>query len=105
MQYSRLELPAGDDQLVVLLVNEDSAATVDPSGFAQAIADDAAARRAAGWRLVSFSALPLRQSATTMFQGSGQFATQAGLIQFYSAQPSETPAGQNQSAGLNTTQQ
>jgi len=90
MQYERLELPAGDDQLIVVFVNQDSAQMLDPSGFAQALADDATARRLQGWRLVAVSSLPMRQMGTAgnvLFQSGGQYATQAGMIAVYAAEP------------------
>ena len=90
MQYDRLEIPAGDDQLIVVFVNQDTAQMVDPSAFAQALADDAKARRPNGWRLVSVSSLPMRQTGTAgnvLFQSGGQYATQEGLLAVYAAEP------------------
>ena len=89
MQYDRLEIPAGDDQLIVVFVNQDTAQMVDPSAFAQALADDAKARRPNGWRLVSVSSLPMRQTGTAgnvLFQSGGQYATQEGLLAVYAAE-------------------
>jgi hypothetical protein len=90
MQYDRLEIPAGDDQLIVVFVNQDTAQMVDPSAFAQALADDAKARRPNGWRLVSVTSLPMRQTGTAgnvLFQSGGQYATQEGLLAVYAAEP------------------
>ena len=102
MQYERLELPAGDDQLIVVFVNQDSAQMLDPSGFAQALADDATARRLQGWRLVAVSSLPMRQMGTAgnvLFQSGGQYATQAGMIAVYAAElPPEPDALRGQPA-------
>jgi len=96
MQYQRLEQAAGDDQLLVLFVNQDTAEMVDPSAFLQALSDDAAARRREGWRLVSVSEFPLRQMGTAgnvFFQSGGQFATMVGLLAIYAAEPnSQIPA-------------
>lgn len=88
MQYQRVEQAIGDDQLLVLFVNVDTAEMVDPSAFLQALADDAAARRAKGWRLASVSAMPMRQTGTlgnVFWQTGGQYATQVGLLAIYSA--------------------
>ena len=90
MQYDRLEIPAGDDQLIVVFVNQDTAQMVDPSAFAQALADDAKARRPNGWRLVAVTSLPMRQTGTAgnvLFQSGGQYATQEGLLAVYAAEP------------------
>ena len=90
MQYDKVELAAGDDQLLVLFVNQDTAQMVNPSAFAQALADDAKARRPNGWRLVSVSSLPMRQTGTAgnvLFQSGGQYATQEGLLAVYAAEP------------------
>jgi len=87
MEYSKLELPVGDDQLIVLLVNSDLGYLIDPSAFAQALADDAAARRPTGWKLISVSSMPMRQAGTAgnvLFQSGGQFATQASVLAIYS---------------------
>ena len=67
---------------------------VDPSAFVQALADDASARRPNGWRLVSVSALPLRQTGTlgnVFWQSGGQYATQAGLLAIYAIDPAHQP--------------
>ena len=90
MQYDKMELAAGDDQLIVLFVNQDTAQMVDPSAFAQALADDAKARRPNGWRLVSVTSLPMRQTGTAgnvFFQSGGQYATQEGMLAVYAADP------------------
>ena len=90
MQYDKVELAAGDDQLLVLFVNQDTAQMVNPAAFAQALADDAKARRPKGWRLVSVSSLPMRQTGTAgnvLFQSGGQYATQEGLLAVYAAEP------------------
>jgi len=90
MQYDKLEIAAGDDQLIVVFVNQDTSQMVDPTAFAQALADDAKARRPNGWRLVSVSSLPMRQTGTAgnvLFQSGGQYATQEGLLAVYAAEP------------------
>ena len=90
MQYDKVELAAGDDQLLVLFVNQDTAQMVNPAALAQALADDAKARRPNGWRLVSVSSLPMRQTGTAgnvLFQSGCQYATQEGLLAVYAAEP------------------
>ena len=94
MQYQRLEQAVGDDQLLVLFVNQDTSEMVDPSAFLQALADDAVARRTKGWRLVSVSAMPLRQMGTlgnVFWQTGGQYATQAGLLAIYAVDAAFKP--------------
>ena len=86
MKFSRLELPAGDGQLVVIFVNEDTGGAVDVGILGNEAAADAAERRAQGLRLMSLASMPLRQLGTAgnvLFQSGGQYATQAGLIAAY----------------------
>ncbi len=86
MQYSKLELPAGDGQLIVMFVNDDTGDSFEVSAFGTAVADDAAERRKDGWRLMSVASLTMRQVGTAgnvLFQTGGQYATQAALIATY----------------------
>jgi hypothetical protein len=80
------ELPAGDDQAIVLYVNDDQGSMIDAVGFTNELAKDADLRRADGWRLQSVASLPLRQAGTAgnvLFQSGGQFITQVALIALY----------------------
>ncbi len=87
VNINTLEYPAGEDQLVVIFVNEDDASAVDPEALATELAEDAARRRTAGWRLSSIASMPTRQMGTAgniLFQSGGQYATQVALIAVYS---------------------
>jgi hypothetical protein len=86
VQYSKVELPAGEGQLIVMFVNEDAGDSIEVGAFGNALADDAAERRKEGWRLMSVASMPLRQTGTAgnvLFQSGGQYATQAALIATY----------------------
>ena len=86
MEISRVELPAGEDQLIVMFVNRDSSGRIDVETFGNAVATDAAQRRAQGWRLMSVASLGMRQMGTAgnmFFQSGGQYATQAALLATY----------------------
>jgi hypothetical protein len=92
MQYDKHELPAGDDQLIELYVNHDTAASVDVGSLMTEVAADAAERRLNGWRLSSVSSIPLRQTGTAgnvLFQSGGQYVTQLALVVLYVASPPE----------------
>lgn len=86
MQYSKLELPAGEGQLIVLYVNEDASSSIDVGGLANAVAEDATTRRSSGWRLVSVASVGMRLSGSTnlLVKSGGQFVTQAALMAVYS---------------------
>lgn len=93
MQYDRLELPAGDDQLIVLYVNTDTAQSVQVATFINEIALDAAHLRSNGWRLRSVASVPMREVGTTgnvLFQSGGGYATQVALVAVFIAGALET---------------
>lgn len=80
------EYPAGPGQLVVVYEGPDDGAGVAPGSIAAEIAADANRRASAGWRLVSSSVFPLRQTGTAgnlLFQTGGQYATQLAAIVLY----------------------
>jgi hypothetical protein len=81
-----IDLPAGEGQMIVLYVNEDTSEQIAPEQVAGYVAEDAARRLAEGWKLVSVGSMPIRQMGTAgnvLFQSGGQFATQVGLIAVY----------------------
>ncbi len=80
------EYPAGADQVITVFVTDDRSAQLDADEIFMAIAADAAERDQQGWRAVSMTALPLRQTGTTgnvLFQSGGQFATMAAVAVLY----------------------
>jgi hypothetical protein len=88
MQYDRIEFPAGEDQLIVVYVNQDTAESIDVTTFFNEIASEAAAKRELGWRLRSIASMPMRQMGTAgniMFQSGGQYATQVALVVVFTA--------------------
>ena len=89
MNYDKLELPAGDDQLIVLYMSHDTSSMIDVGTLANEVAIDAAARSKDGWRLNSLASLPMRQMGTSgnvLFQSGGQYVTKATLLAVYSHQ-------------------
>jgi hypothetical protein len=81
------EFEAGNGQLIVVYVNEDTGAGVDADDLAGELARDAAERQAKGWRLSSVTSFPLRQMGTAgniLFQSGGQYATQVAMLAVYS---------------------
>jgi hypothetical protein len=86
MEYSKLELPAGEGQLIVVYVNQDTGQPIDVGVIGNEIAADSALRLAAGWNLRSVATAPMRQMGTTgniLFQSGGQYATQVGWLVVY----------------------
>ncbi len=79
---SIFERPAGPDQLIVLYLTPDTGAQVDPAVMYAAVAEDAAIRAGAGWRIISTDSLSYRQMGTAgniLFQSGGQYSTQAAV--------------------------
>jgi hypothetical protein len=86
LRIYQLELPAGDDQLIVTYVNQDEGTQVDVEAMLRFCGEDAATRATSGWRLVSVGGLPLRQMGTAgnvIFQSGGQYATQGAIVAVY----------------------
>lgn len=87
VQYSTLELPAGEGQLIVVYVNTDAGEPIDVGALGNQVAADSAKRLAAGWKLRSVATAPMRQMGTAgniLFQSGGQFATQVAWLAVYS---------------------
>jgi hypothetical protein len=80
------EFEAGPGQVLVVYTSGDTGGEVSAPAFARDIAADAARRAAGGWRIVSESCFPVRQTGTAgnvFFQSGGQFATQLSAIVVY----------------------
>ena len=81
-----MEYAAGTTQKVVVYVSGDDGSPVDFDELLRAFAEDAASLEAEGWRVVSTTVLPLRQTGTAgniLFQSGGQYATKAALSVVY----------------------
>ena len=81
-----MEYAAGTTQKVVVYVSGDDGSPVDFDELLRAFAEDAARLEAEGWRVVSTTVLPLRQTGTAgniLFQSGGQYATKAALSVVY----------------------
>ena len=80
------DYPAGADQVITVFVTGDSGSQLDADEIFMAVAADAAERDQQGWRAVSMTAIPLRQTGTAgnvLFQSGGQFATLAAVAVLY----------------------
>jgi hypothetical protein len=89
MKYQKLELPAGDGQLIVVFRNHEDAIEADMGGLADAVAQDAEQRLRDGWRLSSLAptSTGLSGQSSLLASSSGQHATEVALIAVYSRQP------------------
>lgn len=82
----RVEYQAGEDQKLVVYVSFDSGAPIDPAQIFGEIAIDAAGMEREGWRILSTTVMPMRQTGTAgniLFQSGGQYATQAAVVVAY----------------------
>jgi len=69
---TKTEFAAGPTQTIVVYVSPDTGDEIDPAAFYGAIAQDAEARAASGWRIVSTAAVPVRHSGVAFgLEGSG----------------------------------
>ena len=78
----RMEYAAGERQKVVLYVSDDTGGPVEWDPIFTAFAAEAASIEVHGWRVVSTSVVPLRQTGTAgniLFQSGGQYMTKAAL--------------------------
>lgn len=77
---------AGNGQVIVVYVTDDTGEMIDSDGIWRQIAADSCERAAQGLRIVSTTGLPLRQMGTAgnvFFQSGGQFATLATITVVY----------------------
>jgi len=80
------EFEAGPGQVLVVYTSGDTGGEVSVPAFARDISADAVLRAADGWRIVSESSFPVRQTGTAgnvFFESGGQFATQPSAIVVY----------------------
>ncbi len=85
MEIEKFELPAGEGQLIVIFLNKDTGVRFDISVYGKAVADDAAARRAEGWRLQSVASVHMKDTTTggPWLDPSKEASTQAALMAVY----------------------
>jgi hypothetical protein len=82
----RVEYEAGKDQKLVVYVSFDTGGPIDPGQIFGEIATDAAAMAGQGWRILSTTVMPMRQTGTAgniLFQSGGQYATQSAVVVVY----------------------
>jgi hypothetical protein len=80
------QFDAGPNQRFVTYTSSDSGGEVDTDGFVERIAADADRRKLDGWRLLSSSIFPSRQTGTAgnvLFQSGGQRATMLTAVVVY----------------------
>jgi hypothetical protein len=80
------QFEAGPNQRFVTYYSSDTGGEVDTEAFVAGIAADADERKLNGWRLLSSSVFPLRQTGTAanmLFQSGGQRATMLTAVVVY----------------------
>jgi len=74
---------AGNGQVIVTYVSDDTGGEVEPSAVAEEIAADARQRADAGLRIVAMAGMPLRHAAVTFGrEGSGYNTKEAVLVTY-----------------------
>ena len=77
------ELDAGPNQVIVVYSPPDTGSEIDPPSVYGAVAADAKTRAAAGWRIVSTSALPTRHAQAFMGREGSGYETKMSVIVVY----------------------
>jgi hypothetical protein len=86
MNLEITEVPAGDGQLLVVYVNPDQGALVDPVTFTHYVSLDSTARQNDGWRLASLTSWPIRATGTlgnVALDSGGELTTQLAFVALY----------------------
>jgi hypothetical protein len=89
----KLEVPAGEDQLLVAFVNRDDASQINIEDLMAELGKDATEREREGFKLVSVGGLPTRQMGTAgnyFFRSGGQFTTQIAVVAVYARDETRT---------------
>jgi len=74
---------AGNGQVIVTYISEDTGDEVDASAVSEEIAADAQRRAAAGLRIVAMAGMPLRHAAVAFGrEGSGYNTKEAVLVTY-----------------------
>jgi len=74
---------AGNGQVIVTYVSDDTGGEVEPSAVAEEIAADARQRADAGLRIVAMAGMPLRHAAVAFGrEGSGYNTKEAVLVTY-----------------------
>ena len=82
---TQTELSAGPNQKIVVYVSDDTGGEIDPAGLYGAIAQDAEARAASGWRIVSTAAVPVRHAGTFLGRDGSGYETKVSVAVVYAA--------------------
>ena len=82
---TQTELSAGPNQKIVVYVSDDTGVEIDPADLYGAIAQDAEARAASGWRIVSTAAVPVRHAGTFLGRDGSGYETKVSVAVVYAA--------------------
>ena len=82
---TQTELSAGPNQKIVVYVSADTGVEIDPAAFYGAIAQDADARAASGWRIVSTAAVPVRHAGTFLGRDGSGYEMKVSVAVVYAA--------------------
>jgi hypothetical protein len=77
------EFSAGPSQTIVVYISDDTGVEIDPAAFYAAVAADAEARAASGWRIVSTAAVPVRHAGTFMGREGSGYETKVSVAVVY----------------------
>jgi hypothetical protein len=77
------EFNAGPNQKIVVYLSEDTGTEIDPTGLYGAIAQDAEARAASGWRIVSTAAVPVRHAGAFLGREGSGYETKVSVAVVY----------------------
>jgi hypothetical protein len=80
---TQTELSAGPNQKIVVYVSADTGVEIDPAGLYGAIAQDAEARAASGWRIVSTAAVPVRHAGAFLGREGSGYETKVSVAVVY----------------------
>jgi hypothetical protein len=82
---TQTELSAGPNQKIVVYVSDDTGVEIDPAGLYGAIAQDAEARAASGWRIVSTAAVSVRHAGAFLGREGSGYETKVSVAVVYAA--------------------
>jgi hypothetical protein len=80
---TQTEFSAGPNQSIVVYLSPDMGVEIDPAAFYGAIAQDAEARAASGWRIVSTAAVPVRHAGAFLGREGSGYETKVSVAVVY----------------------
>ena len=82
MQHT--DFPAGPNQTLVAYLSDDTSNEIDPTQMFAEVAEDAQARSANGWSIVSIAAVPTRHAQAFLGREGSGYETKAAVAVVYS---------------------